>query len=540
MSHFKPFLHQSVRCTAFLGLALAVAAQSQVLFTPPANLSNDGKAGNQQIAIDPSGNINVVWLDNTPGFTAVFFSRSSDGGATFSSPQNISNNQADLGGPPQIAVDSTGNIYVAWLGPGGTPDIFFTGSSDGGATFSAPMIISNQPSGGARGPSMAVDSGGNINVVWWGAFAPRILFLSRSSDGGATFSTPVSVSTSGGAFDGQVAVDSGGNINAVWCEGLTGNFQVTYSRSVDGGASFAAPKTISTFASDTCKPVMALDPAGNIYVAWDTQPFGDIYVSSSIDGGATFSVTDITNKTAIANSGGERITTDLNGNIYVVWVQNPSGDNHTYLFLSQSSDEGSAFSTPHNLSSNLGGADEAQIATGLDSSINIVWQDNASGNRQIFFTQSSDGGSTFSTPQNLSNDSGAGNPVIAMDPTSNVNVLWADNTSGSNSDVFFSRSEPPPTVTSLTLDPSSVLGGPLGSSTGTVTLSGPAPAGGAQVALFSSNLSAATVPGTVTVPAGATSATFTVNTSVVVISASVTISASYNTTTQSANLDILL
>jgi len=221
-----------------------------------------------------------------------------------------------------------------------------------------------------------------------------------------------------------------------------------FSRSVDGGASFAAPKTISTFASDTCKPVMALDPAGNIYVAWDTQPFGDIYVSSSIDGGATFSVTDITNKTAIANSGGERITTDLNGNIYVVWVQNPSGDNHTYLFLSQSSDEGSAFSTPHNLSSNLGGADEAQIATGLDSSINIVWQDNASGNRQIFFTQSSDGGSTFSTPQNLSNDSGAGNPVIAMDPTSNVNVLWADNTSGSNSDVFFSRSEPPPTVDS--------------------------------------------------------------------------------------------
>ena len=83
MGHFKLCLHRSVKRGAFLGLALAasaVAAQAQVLFTPPADLSNDGKAGNQQIAIDPSGNINVVWLDNTPGFTAVFFSRSSDGG----------------------------------------------------------------------------------------------------------------------------------------------------------------------------------------------------------------------------------------------------------------------------------------------------------------------------------------------------------------------------------------------------------------------------------------------------------------------------
>src|SRR6266581_6749072 len=85
-----------------------------------------------------------------------------------------------------------------------------------------------------------------------------------------------------------------------------------------------------------------------------------------------------------------------------------------------------------------------------------------------------------------------------------------------------------PTLTSLTLNPSSVAGGPLGSSTGTVMLSAPAPAGGAQVTLSSSDPSVASVPASVTVPAGATSATFTVNTSIVVISTTVTISASYN------------
>ena len=95
---------------------------------------------------------------------------------------------------------------------------------------------------------------------------------------------------------------------------------------------------------------------------------------------------------------------------------------------------------------------------------------------------------------------------------------------------------PLPTVSSLELNPTSVVGGTQ-SSTGTVTLSGPAPAGGAQVLLSSSN-AAAGVPSSVTVPAGATRATFTVNTSMVLVTTSANISASYNGTTRTATLTI--
>ncbi|PYT47751.1 MAG: hypothetical protein DMG44_17175 [Acidobacteria bacterium] len=96
---------------------------------------------------------------------------------------------------------------------------------------------------------------------------------------------------------------------------------------------------------------------------------------------------------------------------------------------------------------------------------------------------------------------------------------------------------PAPTLSSLSLNPTSVAGG-MQSSTGTVTLSGPAPAGGAQVALSSSNTGAARVPSSVIIPAGATSATFTVNTSIVLISTSVRISASYGSNTLTANLTV--
>jgi hypothetical protein len=97
---------------------------------------------------------------------------------------------------------------------------------------------------------------------------------------------------------------------------------------------------------------------------------------------------------------------------------------------------------------------------------------------------------------------------------------------------------PAPTLSSLTLSPTSVVGG-LESSRGTVFLSAPAPAGGVQVSLSSSN-EAASVPGSVFIPAGASSASFTVDTSIVLISTSAAISAHYNGTTRTATLGVLL
>jgi hypothetical protein len=92
-------------------------------------------------------------------------------------------------------------------------------------------------------------------------------------------------------------------------------------------------------------------------------------------------------------------------------------------------------------------------------------------------------------------------------------------------------------LSSLSVNPTSVTGG--NSSTGTVTLSGPAPAGGAIVALSSSNTAAAKVPPDVTVAAGATTATFAVSTSAVAASTTVTVSAAYSGATRSASLTVM-
>ena len=95
----------------------------------------------------------------------------------------------------------------------------------------------------------------------------------------------------------------------------------------------------------------------------------------------------------------------------------------------------------------------------------------------------------------------------------------------------------PPLVALLKLSPTSVGGG--NSTTGNyVTLSAPAPAGGAVVVLGSSS-PAAIPPASVTVPAGATtSATFTINTTSVSVAVAPLISASFAGSSKSANLSV--
>jgi len=93
----------------------------------------------------------------------------------------------------------------------------------------------------------------------------------------------------------------------------------------------------------------------------------------------------------------------------------------------------------------------------------------------------------------------------------------------------------PASLSSLGLNPSTVTGGQA--VTGTVSLTGPAPSGGALVNLSSAN-PAATVPSSVTVPFNSASANFTVNTTSVSSATAGNITAVYAAVSKSATLTV--
>ena len=70
-------------------------------------------------------------------------------------------------------------------------------------------------------------------------------------------------------------------------------------------------------------------------------------------------------------------------------------------YICKSTDGGNSFGKILNISSNLGFSDSPSISA-YNSNVYVVWDDNSSGNYEIYFANSTDGGNTFSRPINLS------------------------------------------------------------------------------------------------------------------------------------------
>ena len=94
----------------------------------------------------------------------------------------------------------------------------------------------------------------------------------------------------------------------------------------------------------------------------------------------------------------------------------------------------------------------------------------------------------------------------------------------------------PVVLIGLALNSTTVVGGNAAS--GTVTIDSPAPAGGIVVALSSSAPKVASVPTTVTIPAGARTASFPVSTTRVTRSSTVVITSTYNSNGATATLTV--
>src|SRR5262249_10999577 len=140
-------------------------------------------------------------------------------------------------------------------------------------------------------------------------------------------------------------------------------------------------------------------------------------------------------------------------------------------------------------------------------------------------TLTSDNPSVVQVPPTVSIPAGnsANSFTITTSPVAIGTTVSVNATVGGVTKTVFINVAPdpnaPPLLSSVTLASATVVGG--NSVSGTVFLSGPAPAGGVTVTLSTSNLVAQPQP-IVTVPAGLSSATFTMTTSTVTANTPVT------------------
>ena len=262
-------------------------------FRSPVNITG-GNIGafSPRIGVDSAENLSVVWGDTAGGGRRVVFVRSTDLGITFGSKQVISRSPA-LAFDPDIAIDRSDSINIVWQDTGpGRSVAMFTRSTDSGRSFSEPLPISSGP-GNATEPHIAADAAGRLHAAWVdSSVGDHQIFYSRSTDNGATWSTAVNVSSLPGASTHKPALLVFDDTVFLAYDESERTSQVFLAKSVDGGVSFGQPVQISSANPQRGRghsPAMARDSGGTLHIVWvDSSVVGNddglLYYSNTKDG----------------------------------------------------------------------------------------------------------------------------------------------------------------------------------------------------------------------------------------------------------------
>jgi hypothetical protein len=242
------------------------------------NLSNNtGDSTDPYLASSNDMNIYVVWRDNSAGTEQIYFKRSTDGGASFGDTINLSdsfNTQSTL---PSLTLLNE-NVYTAWTeGPFNGGEVYYRRSTDGGASFDETVNLSNDTRDSVR-PELRV-SAPNLFIVWQNqAVKGDDIYFKGSTDGGASFGDTINISNNkGNSMEPEFSVTNTSNVFIVWQNQASNSKpnDILLKNSTDGGATFGDVINLSSTIGNSTEPDIASSNDGEVFAVWTDDTNGE-------------------------------------------------------------------------------------------------------------------------------------------------------------------------------------------------------------------------------------------------------------------------
>jgi hypothetical protein len=311
------------------------------------------------VAMYPDGWVHVVWFNpyptpdgDCPGETCVYMAASEDG-TSFEAWKLWSSNDESYYIEPQIAIDPDSRDMV--------------------------VAVSDYVGSGAGGENI-------YGLVWdYAAQDWRSQVINDQSG---------SADSSAGVLDGsRMAVAArDGTATIAWEDARDGGMRIYGDCTTDHGQNWGTDFSISPEGADATRPHLALTTDGTLYAAYEIT--GEIYLRSSGDQGASWSTaTQVSYVSAFDDAfvelGRWDMAIDGNGTVAVIWAAGDWGTfGSSHLYLSTSIDGGHTFT--HEQVDDAGDIYNqyspaiAAIGSGENAYAVMVWEDNRNTHDEIW------------------------------------------------------------------------------------------------------------------------------------------------------------
>jgi hypothetical protein len=280
-------------------------------------------------------------------------------------------------------------------------------------------------------PDIAVDSGDNIHLGWSRQIDTslnREIYYKNSSDGGSSWSTPQRLTwNSNSSKYPNVVVDTNDYIHIVWEDVSFGKKEILYKKSTDVGTTWSALVRLTYNNNYSLIPCLAVDSEDHLRLAWAESTVSgsdDIYFKRSQDAGTTWS-----GPTRLTWSHTDCLNPDIaiNSNkiIFIVWQDFNSGNDEIYF--KKSNDGGLSWSILTRLTWNSGHSQQPDLAVDSSDKIHLIWEDSTSGHSNIYYKNSTNAGNTWSPLTQLTWTSQVFYyPAIAVDSNDKIYIVFSD------------------------------------------------------------------------------------------------------------------